>query len=127
MFFFLNATHENHLPHGLIESVCYVESHYDTNAYHKHDGKGNSVGLCQIKLSSARLVGFKGTEKELMRPDVNIRFASKYLAHQLHRYKGCKARAVIAYNQGSAKNLTSTAYSRKVFSRLQQNYIARRN
>lgn len=125
MLLFLNVNYENKLPAGLLESICYVESKYDVKAYHKHDGIGNSVGLCQIKLSSARMVGFRGTEKDLMKPENNVRFAARYLSHQLKRYSGSKAHAVIAYNQGSARHLTSTAYSRKVFSRLQDSYIAK--
>jgi soluble lytic murein transglycosylase-like protein len=122
MLLFITASHQNHIPAGLLESVCYVESKYKTNAYHAHDGKGNSVGLCQIKLVAAQQMGFKGTEKELMQPATNIKYAAKFLHYQINRYHSTH-KAVIAYNRGNAKGLTDTAYSRKVFAKLNEHKI----
>lgn len=101
------------IPDDLLSSVCYVESTHNIKAYHAHDGKGNSVGICQIKLSTARMLGFRGTERQLRNPETNIFYAGKYLQHNLIRYNDI-SKAVIAYNQGHAGNLTSTIYSKKV-------------
>ena len=49
-----------------------------------------------------------------MEPEINVYYAAKYLAHQIHRYKGSTYKGIIAYNRGSAKNLTRTAYADKV-------------
>lgn len=116
---FIMVSQQFNLPNGLLSSVCYVESKHDISAYHAHDGKGNSVGICQIKLASARLVGFKGSEKELMQPEVNIYYAAAYLAHQRSRYRGNLQKAVISYNIGHAGALTKTAYSARVFKQLE--------
>lgn len=103
------------LPPYLLESICYVESKHNISAFHKDDGTTNSVGICQIKLKTAQWLGFKGTEKDLMEPNNNIYYAAKFLAHNLKRYHGKLSQAVISYNQGSAKGLTHTNYSDKVF------------
>lgn len=60
-------------------------------------------------------MGFKGSKRDLLNPQINIQFAGKYLSHQLKRYNGSIGKAVIAYNQGSAKRLITTKYQTKVF------------
>jgi soluble lytic murein transglycosylase-like protein len=118
---FLITTAQYGLPAGLLSSLCYVESGHRVEAVHKHDGNGNSVGVCQIKLKTARTLGFKGTEKQLMDPKINIQYAGKYLNHQIKRYHGSTVKAVIAYNQGHAGSLTTTHYSVKVIKQWRTN------
>jgi len=101
------------LPPGLLSSVCYVESKHNISALHKHDGNGDSIGVCQIKLKTARHMGFHGTEAQLMIPRNNVKYAAKYLSYQMKRYHNIN-KAIIAYNYGNAKSLTSTKYQRKV-------------
>lgn len=113
-FLFVLYGAQFNLPAGLLSSLCFVESRHDVSAIHMHDGSGNSVGVCQIKLKTARYLGFKGTEKQLMRPDVNIYYAAAYLRYQMNRYRSIK-KGVIAYNIGNARGLTSTIYQTKVF------------
>lgn len=104
----------NDLPQGLLESICFVESRYNINAVHKDDGGTDSLGLCQIKLRTAKWLGFKGTERELMEPQANAYYAAKYLKYNLKRYHGNMIQAVIAYNAGNANGKVFTSYSRKV-------------
>ena len=103
------------LPDSLLSSVCYVETHHNVAAIHKADGHGDSIGICQIKLKTARQLGFKGSAYDLQDPKVNIYYAGLYLKHQIARYRGSVKRAVIAYNFGSAKSFTSSKYQVKVF------------
>lgn len=103
------------LPHGLLDSVCFIESGRNPAAIHYNDGNGHSIGLCQIKLKTAKWLGFRGTEKDLFKPEVNTYYAAKYLQYQITRYKGDTKKAIIAYNRGNASQLTSTKYSAKVF------------
>jgi len=105
------------LPNGLLESLCYVESKHKVDAIHYYDGKTHSYGVCQIKLETARSMGFKGTAKQLMQPEINVRYAGLYLTFQIKRYKGNTKKAVIAYNRGNAKGLTSSQYQIKVFNK----------
>ncbi len=111
---FMSTTSNFNLPDGLLSSLCMIESHHNPEAIHLDDSGTNSVGICQVKLSTAQFMGFKGTEKDLMHPAINIYYSGKYLNHQLYRYKGNIEKAVIAYNMGSTKHLTRTKYSVKV-------------
>lgn len=110
---FATATHFFTLPPKLLDAVCYVESKHSISAYVNHDGRSPSYGVCQIKLATARHMGFKGTPEQLMEPRRNIYYAAKYLNYQLLRY-GNVEQAVMAYNQGYSKTVVSTSYTRKV-------------
>lgn len=101
LLIFTAYTHDLALPKGLLPSLCYIESNYKINAIHKDDGGGDSLGVCQIKLTTAKLLGFKGTQKELMKPEINIKYAAKYLKKQLNRYKNDSLKAIAAYNAGT--------------------------
>lgn len=114
--YFLLTTQQYNLPPDLLSAICYTESTYNTRAIHLDDGPGGpSLGVCQIKHSTAKWLGFKGTPTQLMNPKTNILYAGKYLKYQLLKYKN-PVKAVIAYNYGHApKNLTYTQYQIKVF------------
>lgn len=110
---FSTYTAEFKLPANSLSALCYVESTHNIHAIHHDDGGSNSVGICQIKWKTAKWLGFKGTEKQLMNPRINIYYAAKYLSYQYKRYNNIN-KAFIAYNIGNAKGLTSTKYSTKV-------------
>lgn len=110
---FIAATNTFNLPNNLLSSLCYVESAHNVNAVHNDDGNGDSLGVCQVKFNTAKFMGFKGDEEDLMDPRVNAYYAAKYLAHQINRYNSIE-KGIIAYNMGSAKQLTETEYSVKV-------------
>lgn len=112
LFSSISATYN--LPPNLLSSICYVESNHTPSAMHLKDGDSNSVGVCQIKLKTAKWLGFKGNEKQLLIPENNVKYAALYLKYLLKRYKGNMTKAIIAYNIGHAKNLTRTKYSDKV-------------
>lgn len=78
-----------------------MESHHDTKAYSLNDGGSTSYGICQIKLGTARLLGFKGPASSLQDPKVNTLLAAKYLRRNLDRYNGNVYKAISAYNAGS--------------------------
>lgn len=101
MFSFVSQTFS--LPPGLLQSLCFVESGYNPNAINQFDGGSPSVGVCQMKLTTARTLGFKGSEAELRKPKVNIYYAGKYLSKQINRYGGNVHKGVAAYNSGSHK------------------------
>ena len=89
------------LPSGLLSSLCFVESKHSVTAYHAKDGATSSLGVCQIKLATARGLGFKGNEQQLMNPKINVYYAAKYLNKQITRYQGDVQKAVAAYNAGT--------------------------
>ncbi len=113
-FLFMTISIQYGLPNGLLSSLCWIESTHKINAIHHDDGGASSLGVCQIKLETAKELGFKGTEQQLMNPKMNIKYAAKYLAFQIKRYKSVN-KAVIAYNRGNARGLMTSKYQRKVF------------
>lgn len=111
---FTSTTQQLNLPPNLLEAICYVETRHSISAIHVNDGDTSSLGICQIKLKTARWLGFKGTESELLEPAINIYYAGRYLQYQLNRYHSVN-QAVIAYNFGNSKGFTTSKYQAKVF------------
>lgn len=87
---------------AMLSSVCYHESTFDPYVIVRDDGGSPSYGLCQVKLETARMLGFRGTADELMDPQENMHYAAKYLSKQLSRYNGDVNKAVSGYNAGTA-------------------------
>jgi soluble lytic murein transglycosylase-like protein len=89
----------------LLRAICYVESSFKVRAVHYKDGGDNrpSYGICQLKESTARDMGFEGRIKDLRKPEINIKYAAEYLAFQLERYDNDIGKALTAYNRGSFK------------------------
>jgi soluble lytic murein transglycosylase-like protein len=124
MVLFTTTSLQLGLPANLLSSICFVETRHNTNAIHYNDGGEDSIGICQIHLSTARHMGFKGTAQELLNPKTNIWYAGLYLKHQIKRYRNAYNRAIIAYNRGNARGLTATNYSDKVFKTWRNNDYA---
>lgn len=120
LLLFAQATQDFGLPPDLLSSLCFVESHYDVKAINLDDGSSSSIGVCQIKLSTSRYLGFRGSERQLQNPSINIYYSGKYLRHQLDRYHWDIHKAVAAYNSGTVKfknseQFANQSYVNKVF------------
>lgn len=100
LLIFASVTQTLSLPTGLLSSLCFVESKHNLTAVVKNDGGTPSIGVCQVKLATAKMLGFKGNEKELKKPIVNIYYAGLYLSKQINRYKDV-TKGIAAYNSGS--------------------------
>jgi len=112
LLLFVSATSTFNLPQGLLSALCFVESSHRVEAMHKDDGGSNSIGVCQIKYTTAKELGFKGTSKDLRKPEVNIYYAAKYLAKQIKKYHSVD-KGIVAYNLGHYSP-TYTVYLHKV-------------
>jgi hypothetical protein len=64
------------LPPALVDAVMWVESRYNSAVI----GNDGEIGLMQVMLPTARMLGFTGTEAELAVPSTNIHYGAKYLA-----------------------------------------------
>lgn len=64
------------IPPDLADAVAEVESGYHPGAV----GGSGEVGLMQVMPSTARMLGFTGTNSELATPEVNVRYGVAYLA-----------------------------------------------
>ncbi len=101
---FATVTQTFNLPTGLINSICYVESKYVVKAINVDDFGSDSLGLCQVKLETAQLVGYEGDAFDLQNnPSINAYYAAKYLRRQLDRYGGDVVKGIAAYNAGKFK------------------------
>jgi soluble lytic murein transglycosylase len=98
---FMLASNLFSLPHGLLSAICFVESKHKVAAINVNDGGSSSLGLCQIKLATARMLGYKGGAQRLHKDAVlNAEWAGRYLKRLLTRYDGNIPKAVAAYNAG---------------------------
>jgi soluble lytic murein transglycosylase-like protein len=93
----LVATHAkaNNLPEALVHRMIMRESGYRPGLV----SRGN-IGLMQIKLGTARGIGYTGTAEGLRDPDTNLTYAVKYLAGAFHAANGDHRRAMHYYASG---------------------------
>jgi soluble lytic murein transglycosylase-like protein len=94
----LVATHAraNGVPEALVHRVIVRESRYQPGLV----GRGGTIGLMQIKLATARSLGYTGDAAGLRDPDTNLTYAVKYLAGAYRAAKGDHNRAVHYYAAG---------------------------
>lgn len=84
------------VPYRLARAVVFVESSFRPNV----TGAAGEIGLMQIRLSTARGMGYKGTARQLYNPSTNLYWGMKYLgrAHQLAGGSTCGT--ILKYNAG---------------------------
>ena len=94
----LIATHAatNGVPEALVRRVILRESRYQASLV----GRGGTLGLMQIKLATARGLGYTGTADGLLDPNTNLTYAVKYLAGAYRTAGGNADRAVGYYASG---------------------------
>jgi len=63
-------------------------------------GRGGTIGLMQIKLATARALGYGGDAAGLRDPDTNLSYGVKYLAGAYCAAGGHDARALHYYSAG---------------------------
>lgn len=101
------------VPANLAHAIVRVESNFNPKAR----GRAGEVGLMQIKLGTARLMGYRGSRKGLYDPETNIKYGMKYLAGAHKLAGGDTCGTVLRYNAGhGAKrmNPVSSRYCKKV-------------
>jgi soluble lytic murein transglycosylase-like protein len=86
----------NGVPEALVHRVIVRESKYNASLI----GRGGTIGLMQIKLGTARGLGYTGTAEGLRDPQTNLTYAVKYLAGAFRAANGDHNRAVSYYAGG---------------------------
>ena len=86
----------NGVPVALVHRVVQRESRYHPGLI----GKGGAIGLMQIKLATARGLGYTGTARGLLDPETNLTYAVRYLAGAYQVAGGNDNRAVSHYARG---------------------------
>jgi len=90
------------VPETLVRRVIHIESKGNARVV----SKGN-YGLMQIRLGTAKSMGYRGTADGLLDADTNMTYAVKYLA-SAYRAAGCnEQRAINYYQRGFYKRPTS--------------------
>ena len=94
----LVATHAqaNGVPEALVHRVIVRESRYQPHLI----GRGGTIGLMQIKLATARGLGYTGDAAGLRDPNTNLTYAVKYLAGAYRAANGDHRRAMAYYASG---------------------------
>jgi soluble lytic murein transglycosylase-like protein len=85
----------NGVPASLVHRVIMRESRYNPRVI----SKGN-YGIMQIRLGTARAMGYTGTAAGLLDPEVNMTYAVKYLAGAYKASGGREGGAVSNYARG---------------------------
>jgi soluble lytic murein transglycosylase-like protein len=86
----------NDVPYDLVHRVIMRESKYDASLM----GRGGAIGLMQIKLPTARGVGYSGTAEGLRDANTNLLYGIKYLAGAYRAAHGDHNRTVRYYAGG---------------------------
>jgi soluble lytic murein transglycosylase-like protein len=86
----------NGVPPALVHCVIVRESRYQPRLV----GRGGTIGLMQIKLATARGLGYTGDAEGLRDPNTNLTYAVKYLAGAYRAANGDYNRAVAYYAGG---------------------------
>jgi soluble lytic murein transglycosylase-like protein len=84
------------LAPAIAEAVMAVESGYNAGAI----GGVGEIGLMQILPSTARMLGFTGSNAELAAPETNIRYGVTYLAQAWRLAGGDLCTATMKYRAG---------------------------
>jgi soluble lytic murein transglycosylase-like protein len=83
------------VPASLVERVIRRESGGNPRAVH-----AGNYGLMQIKLGTARAMGYNGSAAGLLDPQTNMTYAVRYLAGAYRAAGGNESRAVALYASG---------------------------
>ncbi|MFD2142031.1 transglycosylase SLT domain-containing protein [Ancylobacter oerskovii] len=83
------------VPARLVRRVAWRESKFDPSRRH-----GPYWGLMQIRVDTARALGFRGAPKDLLDADTNMAYAAAYLANAYRVAGRDETRAVMLYARG---------------------------
>jgi soluble lytic murein transglycosylase-like protein len=86
----------NNVPEVLVHRVIVRESKYRPDLV----GRGGTIGLMQIKLATARSLGYTGDAAGLRDPDTNLAYGIKYLAGAWRAANNDHSRAMHYYASG---------------------------
>jgi hypothetical protein len=84
------------LPPALVDAVMAVESRYNPAVI----GADGEIGLMQVMLPTARMLGFAGTPEQLAVPATNIHYGAAYLAGAWRQAGGDLCTATMKYRAG---------------------------
>jgi hypothetical protein len=113
----LIATHArtNGVPVELASAVVRYESNFNPRV----TGRAGEIGLMQIKLQTARGIGYRGTRRGLYDPATNIAWGMKYLGQARQLAGGNECGTLSRYNGGLFIRHLVRGYCRQVIAKSQ--------
>lgn len=102
---------QNGVPVGLARAVIRIESNFRPSA-----ANAGNYGLMQIRLGTARSLGYSGGAQGLLNPEVNLTYGMRYLG-QAYRLAGGDLCGTIARYNGGLRSTRLTAGGRAYCSR----------
>ena len=113
----LIATHAsaNGIPVELARAVVRHESNFNPRV----TGRAGEIGLMQIKLQTARGMGYTGSRKGLYDPATNIKWGMKYLGQARRMAGGSECGMLSRYNGGLYNKRMIKSYCRGVVAKLE--------
>lgn len=111
------------LPPALVDAIMAVESRYNPASI----GLDGEVGLMQLMIPTARMLGFTGSPAELAAPEINVHYGTKYLAGAWRLAGGDLCTAAMKYRAGHGEtrfSFLSVDYCLRVRSHLAANGVA---
>jgi soluble lytic murein transglycosylase-like protein len=94
------------LPASLVARVIRRESGGNPRAVH-----AGNYGLMQIRLSTARAMGYTGSAAGLLDPQTNMTYALRYLAGAYRAAGGNESRAIALYSRGYYNQAKAQGFS----------------
>jgi soluble lytic murein transglycosylase-like protein len=85
----------NGVPLALARQVIRRESNFNPRA-----ANSGNYGLMQIRLGTARALGYSGTPEGLLDPEVNMTYGMRYLAGAYRAANGDEGRTLVLYSRG---------------------------
>lgn len=86
----------NGVPEQLVHRIIHEESRYQPRVI----GGGGAMGLMQIKYTTARGLGYRGSATGLLDPDTNLTWGVRYLAGAYRMAQGNADVARVLYGTG---------------------------
>jgi soluble lytic murein transglycosylase-like protein len=110
---------ENSVPSALANAVIRIESNYNAKVLH-----AGNYGLMQIRLATARSVGFADTPSALLDPETNLHFGLRYLSDMYRQAGGDLCHTIMKYQSGHLAvhmNAANRLYCQRVKSLMASN------
>ena len=85
----------NSMPVAFVRQVIRRESNFNPRA-----ADHGNYGLMQIRLGTARALGYRGTAAGLLDPETNMTYGMRYLAGAYRAAHGNEARTLVLYSRG---------------------------
>jgi hypothetical protein len=105
------------LPADIADAVVHVESNYEPSTI----GAVGEIGLMQIRPETAAMLGFRGSNDELAKPEINIHYGVIYLSKAWRLADGDLCRALMKHRAGHGEEIMtprSVSYCQRARSHL---------